>query len=170
MSVEVIRMVERGYGHAACMANAFADSGLIRAVPGEGARRQAMDALRRVLRTSFQDVLARIPEALKSEGFGVLTEIDVEETLKKKLGVDFRHYRILGACNPAFARQALDADLEIGRFMPCNIVVYEDDEHRTVVSAIDPIASMAAAGESPALRALAAIVQEKLVRAIARIE
>jgi uncharacterized protein (DUF302 family) len=128
-----------------------------------------MDPLRRVLGSSFDDVLARVPEALKSEGFGVLTEIDVKETLKKKLDVDFRRYKILGACNPPFAKQALDADLEIGRFMPCNVVVYEDDARRTVVSAVDPLQSMTAAGETPALRALATAVREKLGRAIARL-
>jgi uncharacterized protein (DUF302 family) len=128
-----------------------------------------MDPLRRVLGSSFDDVLARIPEALKSEGFGVLTEIDVKETLKKKLDLDFRRYKILGACNPPFAKQALDADLEIGRFMPCNIIVYEDDARRTVVSAVDPLQSMMAAGEAPVLRVLATTVREKLGRAIARL-
>ena len=129
-----------------------------------------MDTLRKVLRSSYDDVLARIPEALKSEGFGILTEIDVKETLKKKLDVDFRHYKILGACNPTFAKQALDADLEIGRFMPCSVVVYEDDEHRTVVSAVDPVQSMVAAGDSPAMRALAGAVREKLSRALGKLE
>jgi uncharacterized protein (DUF302 family) len=114
-------------------------------------------------------VLAVIPEALKTEGFGILTEIDVKATLKKKLDVDFRRYRILGACNPPFAKEALDADLEIGRFMPCNIAVYEDDRRRTVVSAVDPMESMKSAGETPALRDLAAAVREKLARAVGRI-
>jgi uncharacterized protein (DUF302 family) len=129
-----------------------------------------MEPLRRVSRRSFDDVRASIPEALKAEGFGVLTEIDVQETMKKKLDVPFRRYRILGACNPAFAKQALDADLEIGRFMPCSIVVYEDDERRTIVSAVDPTQSMTAAGETATLRALATAVREKLGRALARIE
>jgi len=129
-----------------------------------------MDALRKVLSSSYDDVLAKIPGALASEGFGILTEIDVQQTLKKKLDVDFRRYRILGACNPPFARQALEADLEIGRFMPCSIAVYEDDERRTVVSAVDPTVSMVAAGDTPALRALAATVRDKLARAVGRIE
>lgn len=120
--------------------------------------------------SSFEEARAKVTEALKTEGFGVLTEIDVQATLKKKLDVDFRRYRILGACNPPFARQALEADLEIGRFMPCSIAVYEDDERRTVVSAVDPTVSMVAAGDTPALRALAATVRDKLARAVGRIE
>ena len=129
-----------------------------------------MDTLRKVLDRDFDEVLAGIPEALKTEGFGILTEIDVKATLKKKLDVDFRRYRILGACNPPFAKKALDADLEIGRFMPCSIAVYEDDQHRTVVSAVDPMESMKSAGETPALRELATAVREKLARAVGRIE
>lgn len=128
-----------------------------------------MEPLRVVLSSSFDETLAKIPEALKSEGFGVLTEIDVKETLKKKLDVDFRRYRILGACNPPFAKQALDADLEIGRFMPCNIAVYEDDAQHTVVSAVDPVQSMLVAGDTPALRELAGAVREKLGRALAKL-
>jgi uncharacterized protein (DUF302 family) len=129
-----------------------------------------MDPLRKISRRGFDEVRATIPEVLKTEGFGVLTEIDVKDTMKKKLDVDFRRYRILGACNPSFAQQALEADLEIGRFMPCSIAVYEDDEHQTVVSAVDPVQSMTAAGETPALRALATQVREKLGRAISKIE
>jgi uncharacterized protein (DUF302 family) len=129
-----------------------------------------MDTLRKVLPKGFDEVLARIPEALKSEGFGILTEIDVKETLKKKLDADFRRYKILGACNPPFAKQALDADLEIGRFMPCSIAVYETDDGHTVVSAVDPVVSMHSAGDSPALRGLAGAVREKLARAVGRIE
>jgi uncharacterized protein (DUF302 family) len=125
-----------------------------------------MDPLRKVLHASFDDVLTRIPDALKSEGFGILTEIDVTATMKKKLDVDFRRYKILGACNPPFALRALEGDLEIGRFMPCSIAVYEDDEHHTVVSAVDPMVSMVAAGDAPEMRALAGAVREKLARAI----
>ena len=129
-----------------------------------------MEPLRRVLKSSFDDTLAKIPEALKTEGFGVLTEIDVRATLKKKLDADFRPYRILGACNPVFAKQALEADLEIGRFMPCSIAVYEDDDHNTVVSAVDPMVSMVASGTSAeAMKEFAGIVREKLGRAIAKI-
>lgn len=126
-----------------------------------------MEPLRRVLKTSFDETLARMPEALKSEGFGILTEIDVKETLKKKLGADFRRYKILGACNPPFAKQALEADLEVGRFMPCSVAVYETDAGETVVSAVDPVTSMLAAGETPELRQLATQIREKLGRALA---
>jgi len=129
-----------------------------------------MDPLRKVSSKSFDVVRASIPEAFKTEGFGILTEIDVKETLKKKLDVDFRSYRILGACNPSLAKQALDRDLDVGHFLPCSVAVYEDDEGRTVVSAVDPILTIAAAGDDPVLRKLASEVREKLVRAVSRVE
>lgn len=121
--------------------------------------------IRRTLDLGFDEALARVPEALKAEGFGVLTEIDVQATLKKKLDVDFRRYRILGACNPPFAHRALQHSLDIGMLMPCNVIVYETDEGKTVVSAVDPMQTMAAQGD-PAVRPLAAEVQQKLRRAI----
>jgi uncharacterized protein (DUF302 family) len=121
--------------------------------------------IRRTLDLGFDEALARIPEALKAEGFGVLTEIDVQATLRKKLDVDFRRYRILGACNPPFAHRALQHSLDIGMLMPCNVIVYETDEGKTVVSAVDPMQTMAAQGD-PAVRPLAAEVQQKLRRAI----
>lgn len=121
--------------------------------------------IRRTLDLGFDEALARVPEALKAEGFGVLTEIDVQSTLKKKLDVDFRRYRILGACNPPFAHRALQHSLDIGMLMPCNVIVYETDEGKTVVSAVDPMQTMAAQGD-PAVRPLAAEVQQKLRRAI----
>src|SRR5690349_16640223 len=94
--------------------------------------------IRKVLRASYEDALGRVPEALKSEGFGVLTEIDIQSTLKQKLGVDFRRYKIFGACNPPLAHQALQAELEIGIMLPCNVIVYEGDDRRAVVTAMDP--------------------------------
>jgi len=121
------------------------------------------------LRATYEEALARVPEALKAEGFGVLTEIDVQGTLKQKLGVDFRRYKILGACNPPFAHQALQVDLEAGLAMPCNVVIYEDDGRRAVVLAVDPTKTMAAAG-NPKLAALAGEVKEKLERALAKLE
>lgn len=124
---------------------------------------------RKVLRASFDEALTRVPEALKSEGFGVLTEIDVKNTLQQKLGVDFRRYRILGACNPPFAHQALQADLEIGLMLPCNVVIYEDDEKHAVVLAMDPTKTMAATG-NPELAGLAQAVNDKLTRALAKLE
>jgi uncharacterized protein (DUF302 family) len=125
--------------------------------------------IRKPLRATYDEALARVPEALESEGFGILTEIDVQSTLKQKLGVDFRRYKILGACNPPLAHSALQAELEIGLMLPCNVVVYEGDDGAAVVLAIDPTQTMAGAG-SPKLVELAATVKEKLTRALARLE
>jgi uncharacterized protein (DUF302 family) len=113
------------------------------------------------LNTSFDDAIARVTEALKKEGFGVLTEIDVKETLKKKLGVEFRPYKILGACNPPFAYQALLAEDKIGLMLPCNVVVQELAPGKVEVSAVDPIASMQAV-DNPKLGEVAKQVQTKL--------
>ena len=117
--------------------------------------------IQKTLDTGFDDALAKVPKALEAEGFGVLTEIDVQQTLKKKLDVDFRRYRILGACNPPFAHQALQQSLDVGLLMPCNVIVYETDGGRTIVSAVDPMQTMAAQGD-PAMRPLAEAVQQKL--------
>ena len=121
--------------------------------------------IQKTLDIGFDDALARIPEALKAEGFGVLTEIDVQATLKKKIDVDFRRYRILGACNPPFAHQALQHSLDVGMLMPCNVIVYETDDGKTVVSAVDPMQTMAAQGD-PEMAPLAESVQQKLQRVI----
>ena len=121
---------------------------------------------RRDLTTSYDEALAKVPEALKAEGFGVLTEIDMKETLKNKLGVDFRRYKILGACNPPLAHKALSAELEIGLMLPCNVIVYEADDGHAVVAAIDPTLTIASIGK-PELAELAATVKEKLGRALA---
>jgi uncharacterized protein (DUF302 family) len=121
--------------------------------------------IRRTLDIGFDEALARVPEALKAEGFGVLTEIDVQATLKKKLDVDFRRYRILGACNPPFAHRALQHSLDVGMLMPCNVVVYETDDGKTVVSAVDPMQTMAAQGDA-AIQPLAEEVRRKLQRAV----
>ena len=121
--------------------------------------------IRKTLDLGFDEALAKLPEALKAEGFGVLTEIDVQATLKKKLDVDFRRYRILGACNPSFAHRALQHSLDVGMLLPCNVIVYETDDRKTVVSAVDPMQTMAAQGD-PALRPLAEQVQQKLQRVI----
>lgn len=124
--------------------------------------------IHRQLATSFDEALERVPEALKIEGFGVLTEIDVQRTLKEKLGADFRRYKILGACNPPFAHQALEIDLQAGLMMPCNVILYEEDGGRTHLLAVDPTQTVASLGD-PRLVALAAAVKEKLVRALDRL-
>jgi uncharacterized protein (DUF302 family) len=110
-----------------------------------------------------------VPAALKSEGFGVLTEIDIQSTLRQKLGVDFRRYKILGACNPPFAHEALQAELEIGLMLPCNVVVYEGDDGHAVVLAVDPTKTMAGTGNAK-LAELAEAVKEGLSRALAKLE
>jgi uncharacterized protein (DUF302 family) len=109
----------------------------------------------------FDEAVEKAKAALKEEGFGVLTEIDVAATLKKKLGVDFRPYRILGACHPESAYAALQAEDKIGLMLPCNVVVQESDDGAVEVSAIDPVASMAAV-ENEGLADVAANVQRKL--------
>jgi uncharacterized protein (DUF302 family) len=123
---------------------------------------------RKVLKSSYDEALAKIPEALKTEGFGVLTEIDVRETMKKKLDVDFRRYKILGACNPPLAHKALGIELELGVMLPCNLIVYEGDDGKTVVAAIDPMQTMAALGK-PELQEVAKEVQQRLGRVLERL-
>ncbi len=113
----------------------------------------------------FDDAVLKVIEELKKEGFGIITEIDVKETLKKKLNIDFKKYRILGACNPSFAYQALQAEDKIGTMLPCNIIVQETPEGKTEVAAIDPIASMQAI-ENPKLRDVAEQVRNKLKKVI----
>jgi uncharacterized protein (DUF302 family) len=124
-----------------------------------------MPAIKREVELSYDDVLEKLPEELKKEGFGVLTEIDVKETLKKKLDVDFRRYKILGACNPPIAHRALSTDLEVGVLLPCNVLVYEGDGGKTVVSAVDPEAAMSPFGEED-LAELAKDVRARLSRAL----
>ena len=111
---------------------------------------------------------AATAEALKKHGFGVLTEIDVQKTFKAKLDVDFRPYRILGACNPNFAYQALQAEDKIGTMLPCNVVLQEQQPGRTEISAVDPIASMRAI-DNPKLGAIATSVQSLMKQVIADI-
>jgi uncharacterized protein (DUF302 family) len=120
------------------------------------------------LRMPFDRALTSVRDALKSEGFGVLTEIDVQATLKAKLDVDFRKYRILGACNPPFAHRALELEDKIGLMLPCNVIVQELREGSVEVAAIDPVASMRAV-ENPALAAVGEEVRGKLVRVIDRL-
>jgi uncharacterized protein (DUF302 family) len=116
---------------------------------------------------TFDQALARVTEALKSEGFGILTQIDVQATLKEKIGADFRRYRILGACNPKLAYRALTTELEVGVMMPCNVIVYEGDDGMAVVTAIDPVATIAST--HPGLNVIAGEVKFGLQRALAAV-
>ena len=125
--------------------------------------------MRKVLRATYDEALTRVPEALKTEGFGVLTEIDIAATLKAKLGVDFRRYKIFGACNPPLAHRALTAELEIGLMLPCNVIVYEGDDGRAVVAAIDPVRTIASVSV-PALTEIATTVRDKLQKVLALLE
>ena len=114
---------------------------------------------------NFDQAIEEVTAALKEEGFGVLTEIDVQATLKKKIDADFKKYRILGACNPHFAHKALLNEDKIGVFLPCNVVVEEHENGEVEVSAVDPIASMSSV-ENEALGALAAEVREKMMKVV----
>ena len=113
----------------------------------------------------FDQAVQRTTEALRQGGFGIITEIDVKDTFKKKLGVDFRNYRILGACNPKMAHGALQIEDKIGTMLPCNVVVEDLGNGRTEVAAIDPVASMQAI-DNPELKRAAARVQAKLKKVI----
>ncbi|MCC6527349.1 MAG: DUF302 domain-containing protein [Polyangiaceae bacterium] len=124
--------------------------------------------MKKVLRATYDEALAQLPEALKTEGFGVLTEIDVKETLKKKIDVDFRRYKIHGACNPALAHRALGSELAVGVLLPCNVVVYEDDDGKAVVTAVDPMQTIGDQGGAE-LREVAKLVKEKLGRVLERL-
>ena len=97
---------------------------------------------------NFEDVVSRVVEALKSQGFGVLSDIDVKETLKNKLDVDFRKYRILGACNPPLAHQALSEEIELGLLLPCNVIVYEIEGSACMVAAVDPVTNLSIVGNT----------------------
>ncbi len=117
------------------------------------------------LASDFDEAVQRAVEALKGEGFGIITEIDVKETLKKKINVDFRNYRILGACNPALAHDALQIEDKVGTMLPCNVVVQDIGGGRTEVAAIDPVASMQAI-DNPRLKEAATQVQARLRKVI----
>lgn len=119
----------------------------------------------KICNLSFEEAIGKVTENLKLEGFGVLTEIDVKDTLKKKLNVDFRRYKILGACNPQFAYQALQAEDKIGVMLPCNVIVQEREAGVVEVSAVDPVASMMAI-HNPKLVIIATHVQAKLKKVI----
>ena len=119
----------------------------------------------KTVQLSFDEAIERVTEELQKEGFGVLTEIDVKATMKKKLDVDFRPYKILGACNAPFAHKALKAEDKIGTMLPCNVVVQETENGNVEVAAVDPIASMQAVSNT-ALGEIAAEVREKLRKVV----
>ena len=121
-----------------------------------------------VLETSYEDAISKVTDALKQEGFGVLTEIDVKATLKKKLDREFRKYVILGACNPPYAHRSLQADLDVGLLLPCNVIVYETDDKKAYVAAINPVSALEVI-HSEELRKIAEEVSAKLKRVIERI-
>ena len=116
------------------------------------------------LNIPYEEAARRVTAALKDEGFGILTEIDVQATLKQKLDADFRRYVILGACNPPLAHRALLADLDVGLLLPCNVIVYEEDGG-SVISVIDPLAMLGVLG-NPSLKPVADAAQEKLRRVV----
>jgi uncharacterized protein (DUF302 family) len=118
---------------------------------------------------SFPAALAKVTEALKAEGFGILTEIDVAATFKAKLGIDSRPYKILGACNPQFAHQAIAADPDIGLLLPCNVIVREDANGQVTVGFMDPAAVLGMVG-NPQVTAIGETVRAKLVRVKASLE
>ena len=118
---------------------------------------------------SFDDAVQAITEALREQGFGILTDIDVQQTLKKKLDVDFRRYRILGACNPPFAYKALQAEDKIGTMLPCNVIVQEVEGGQVEIAAIDPLASMQAV-QNKSLNDIAEQIRSKLEKAVESIQ
>jgi len=121
--------------------------------------------LQRQVEHDFSTTVEKVTAVLAKEGFGVLTQIDVKATLKKKLDVDFRNYLILGACNPQYAYQALQAEPWIGSMLPCNVVVQEFEDDRVEIAAVDPLASMQAVA-NPALKEIAGIIRAKLRQVI----
>lgn len=119
----------------------------------------------KILQTDFDQAIMKVTEALKTEGFGIITQIDMQAKLKEKLGVDFKKYTILGACNPAFAYKALQAEEKIGTMLPCNVVVIDREDGTTEVVAVHPKASMMAI-QNAAMEPLADEVTEKIKRVI----
>ena len=122
----------------------------------------------KVVNLGYDEAIEKVTEELKKEGFGVLTEIDVKATLKKKLEVEFRPYKILGACNPPFAYKALQIEEQIGLMLPCNIIIYVNDKNETVVATINPIVSMQAV-KNDKLGDIAETIQSKLKNVISNL-
>jgi uncharacterized protein (DUF302 family) len=125
--------------------------------------------IRRTIALPYEQAIERATAVLKDNGFGVLTTIDMKEKLKEKLGVDFKRYTILGACNPPLAHKALQAEPEIGLLLPCNVIVYEAGENSSVVSAIDPATMVAVIPDNKAVAEVAADAKARLTKAIAEL-
>jgi uncharacterized protein (DUF302 family) len=121
-----------------------------------------------VVDASYEDAVSKVRVVLQGEGFGILTEIDVKETLRKKLNKDFRKYVILGACNPPYAYRSLQADLDVGLLLPCNVIVYETDDRKAYVAAINPVSALEII-QNQELKAIAQEVSEKLRRVIGQV-
>jgi len=121
------------------------------------------------LSLSYDEALARLPDALKKEGFGVITQIDMQETLKAKLGVDVPRYRIFGACNPSLAHAALRKDPRVGVLLPCNVVLYEQADGKVVLGAVDPMQTLGAGAASSGLVEIAREVAARLERVLAEL-
>jgi uncharacterized protein (DUF302 family) len=126
--------------------------------------------LRVTIPVPYDEAVGRATDALKAEGFGVLTTIDVQQTLKAKLDRDFRKYVILGACNPPLADRALHAELEIGLLLPCNVIVYEDGPQQSVAAAMAPLAALGVVGDNKELEKVAKEADARLRRALTSIE
>ena len=120
----------------------------------------------KILNISFEEGVQKVTDALKAEGFGIISEINIHEKFKEKLGVDFKKYRILGACSPAHAYKALQAEDKIGTMLPCNVLVIDQGDSNTEISAVNPIASMMAI-QNPGLEPIAIEITEKLKNVIA---
>lgn len=125
-------------------------------------------ALTTILDASYEEAIVKITNALKEEGFGILTEIDVKATLKEKLDVDFRKYVILGACNPPYAYRTLQAELDVGLLLPCNVIVYETDDQKACISALNPVSALEFI-KNEELRKIADEVLERLKRVVHRV-
>jgi len=130
--------------------------------------KQTKYAFTKTVDLSYDEAIEKVTEELKKEGFGILTEIDVKATLKKKLDVDIKPYKILGACNPPYTYESLQVEEQIGLMLPCNVIVYVNDDGETVVATIDPVASMQAV-DNPKVEKVAQTIQDKLKSVIERL-
>lgn len=124
--------------------------------------------MKKQTKLTFEQALEKVPEALKAEGFGILTRVDIKDTLKTKLNVDFRRYVVLGACNPLFAHKALSHDSDFGVLLPCSVVIYEGDDGKAVVTSVDPTQTVAAQGDV-VMQGLVSEVRGKLASALEKL-